>query len=137
MTPSSPKATAAANPALVRAGVVNGATLAFEPDPDWSVQAGTVIIDPARPYYTIPQGEGISFTDARIFTFTMRIDETTTSHFYDIEFALAGQPGFHYNDEHFYVQVLPEPGTAALAGVGAVLWLTGRRLYTKGALGQH
>jgi hypothetical protein len=108
-------------------GVVNGGTLVFDADPDWNRQTGTEISDPTRPYYTTPQDEGIDYTDPRVFTFTMGIDETTPADFYDLEFALAGQPGFHYNDEHFYLRVIPEPGTLALIALGAAVGMTRRR----------
>ncbi len=115
-------------------GVVNGGTLVFDADPDWNLQIGTDIVDPTRPYYTFPQDQGIEYAGPQVFTFTMGIDETTPADFYDLEFALAGQPGFHYNDEHFYLQVIPEPGTLALIVLGAAVGMTRRRRRAIGAI---
>lgn len=104
-------------------GVVAGGVLAFSPDTDWFLQTGALKPDPARPYYTTPSDAGIPFFGPQTFTFSMFIDPATTPDVYDLEFAMAGQPDFFYADEHFYLQVIPEPETLALLLAGASLLL--------------
>jgi len=100
------------------AGVVNGGTLTFDADADWFFQTGTEFPDLSAPYYTIPEDSGMSFTAAQTFTFSMLVGASTTPDYYDLEFAVAGQPGFHYNDEHFYLHVTPEPAAIGLLLLG-------------------
>jgi len=120
-------------------GVVSGGSLVFEPDMNWFFQTGDLQSDPTRPYYTTPADAGIPFFGPQTFTFSMFIDPATTPDVYDLEFATAGQPDFFYADEHFYLQVLPEPGTLALLMAGATFFLVGvhrrRRMRTTSCLG--
>ena len=65
---------------------------------------------------------GISWAGAAIdYIFDLFIDPSTPLDFYDLEFAVAGQDGNWYGDEHFYVQVVPEPGTILMLGMGLAL----------------
>ncbi len=95
-------------------GVENNGSLVFTADSDWFVHVGDIEFDPNRPYYTVPMDEGIIFSQPTEFTFTMRVDSATPADFYDLEFAVAGQPDFFYGDEHFYLRVVPEPSAAVL-----------------------
>ncbi len=102
-------------------GVENFGVLTYGADSDWFFQTGDALPDPDRPYYTIPEDEGIPFTAPREFTFTMFVDPTTDPDFYDLEFAMAGQPSFFYTDEHFYLHVTPEPATTVLLVLAMVM----------------
>lgn len=99
-------------------GVEHGGSLKFTPDSDWNLQIGVENVDPTRPYYTIPAMDGIFFTSPPTFTFSMLIDPETPMDYYDLEFAVAGQPGEFYGDEHFYLRVIPEPETWGLIAAG-------------------
>lgn len=101
-------------------GVEGGGTLTQTPDADWFQQTGAVFMDLDRPYFTLPQDEGLHFTDPRTFTFTMLVDELTDPDFYDLEFAIAGQPEFFYTDEHFYLHVVPEPATLVFVSLAVL-----------------
>lgn len=107
-------------------GVEGGGTLTQTPDADWFMQTGAIFQDPDRPYFTIPENHGIHPDGPRTFTFTMLVDESTDPDFYDLEFALAGQPDFFYTDEHFYLHVIPEPTSLAFVSL-AVLAMRRRR----------
>lgn len=109
-------------------GVEKEGQLIFTADPDWFMQIGTVEIDPLAPYYTIPQDMGMHYLEPTIFTFSMLVDASTTPDFYDLEFAMAGQPGYFYGDEHFYLQVLPEPASLMLVTLALGVW-SGRRRF--------
>ena len=101
-------------------GVEGGGTLTQTPDPDWFPQTGSIFSDPDRPYFTIPEADGIHPDGPRTFTFTMLVDESTNPDFYDLEFAMAGQPEFFYTDEHFYLRVIPEPATIAFLSLAVL-----------------
>lgn len=107
--------------------VQGGGTLVYSPDPDWQFHIGDAITDPNRPYYTIPAEDGIPFTEPRLFTFTIEVDPSTDPGFYDLEFAVAGQPNDFYTDEHFYLHVVPEPARYGLLGLGLGVYLCWRR----------
>jgi PEP-CTERM motif len=108
-------------------GVVGGGTLVQSPDPSWFEQTGTDFPDPDRPYYTTTDFDGTPYTGPAEYTFTMTVDPSTDPDFYDLEFALAGQPGFFYMDEHFYLNVVPEPTTVLALGLAACAPLLRRR----------
>ena len=109
-------------------GVEKGGTLTYSPDPDWFLQTGDLIPDSERPYFTIPQDSGILFTGPELFTFTMFVDPSTDPDFYDLEFAMSGQPDFFYEDEHFYLHVTPEPATLTLLVLAMGVSLRRRRV---------
>jgi hypothetical protein len=64
-----------------------------------------------------------------VYNFDLVLDPNTPFDVYDLEFAIAGggayTPSSWYQDEHFYLQVIPEPGTLALAGLGMIGIFTG------------
>jgi hypothetical protein len=64
-----------------------------------------------------------------VYNFDLVLDPNTPMDVYDLEFAIAGGPahqsGSWYQDEHFYLQVIPEPSTIALAGLGMIAICTG------------
>ena len=64
-----------------------------------------------------------------VYDFDLILDPNTPFDVYDLEFAIAGGPAYQsgswYQDEHFYLQVIPEPSTIALAGLGMIGICTG------------
>ena len=77
-------------------------------------------VDYTKPYFTTAWYEPNHGGDGTR-SFELLIPEGTPNDVYDFEFALAGNPhdgGKYYSDEHFYVQVVPEPGTFVLLGMG-------------------
>lgn len=82
------------------------------------------------PYYTKDNGSngGLPASSAGPFSFDLFIDPATQPDVYDLEFAIAGRntnDDLVYQDQHFYLEVVPEPvaGAAALAmlaSLGAV-----------------
>ncbi len=109
---------------LETTGVEGFGELTYTADPDWFFQTGETFPDLDRPYFTSTENAGTLFTTQQLLTFTLQVDASTDADFYDLEFAMAGQPGFFYTDEHFYVHVVPEPGTVSLMafGLGACAW---------------
>ena len=108
-------------------GVEGGGTLTQTPDADWFQQTGAIFSDPDRPYFTIPQDHGIHPDGPRTFTFTMLVDESTDPDFYDLQFAMAGQPDYFYTDEHFYLHVIPEPASLAFVSLAVLaMWRRSR-----------
>jgi len=82
-------------------------------------------------YFTKDNGSngGLNAMSAGVFTFDLFIDPATPPDVYDLEFATAGlldefPDSPWYQDKHFYVEVVPEPGRTALA-LGAALPLFG------------
>ncbi len=105
-------------------GVEGFGTLDYTGDSGWFFQIGDTFPDPTRPYFTSTETDGVLFTEPQLLTYTMQIGAATDPDFYDLEFAMAGQPGFFYTDEHFYVHVTPEPGSVSLMafGLGLCAW---------------
>jgi len=85
------------------------------------------------PYFTKDNGNdgGLPASLAGIFSFDLFVDVATPLDVYDLEFAVAGlndAGARYYQDEHFYLRAVPEPGTLALLGAGiAGLVAAGRR----------
>ena len=76
--------------------------------------------DTNPPYFTKDDGKngGLSGSAAGVFSFDLFVDANTPPDFYDLEFAVAGKgKGLWYEDQHFYVEVVPEPSTAVLGAV--------------------
>lgn len=72
------------------------------------------------PYFTKDDGNngGISGALAGVVSFDLFIDAATPPDVYDLEFAIAGLDGnenLFYQDQHFYLEVVPEPATGASA----------------------
>jgi hypothetical protein len=95
------------------------------PSNPWTLQE---ITNP--PYFTKDDGSngGLAGSAAGVFSFDLFIDAATPPDVYDLEFAVAGLIGElqYYQDEHFYLQVVPEPEACAsamamLAALGAAL----------------
>ena len=59
-----------------------------------------------------------------VYNFDLVLDVNTPLDVYDLEFAIAGGPaytsGSWYQDEHFYVNVVPEPVSLALLGMAGL-----------------
>ena len=86
------------------------------------------------PYFTKDNGvdEGLFGNEAGPFSFDLFVDAATPPDVYDLEFAVAGVglgEQLYYQDQHFYVQVVPEPaiGASALAMVAALGAVAGAR----------
>lgn len=89
------------------------------------------------PYYTKDDGSdgGLPASSAGPFSFDLFIDPATPPDVYDLEFAIGGvntNSDLIYQDQHFYLEVVPEPALGAsaltmLASLGAV-YASRRRL---------
>lgn len=95
----------------------------------WTLQEDT-----NPPYFTKDDGNngGLQAAAAGIFSFDLFIDAATPPDVYDVEFAIAGMDAteqLYYQDEHFYVEVVPEPavGAATLAAVATLGLMRGAR----------
>lgn len=91
------------------------------PDGTWDPQGPA----PSTYYTSSPSGfDGYDWADVAPgpdpFTFSLTLAADTPLDVYDLEFAAAGHDnaGRWYGDEHFYLQVVPEPASAALVGLG-------------------
>ena len=108
------------------AGVENAGTLVFAADAAWTQHNGPPDwwTDPGFNGYTWPGGPSS-------FDFDITVDGSTPNDFYDLEFAVAGKEPLFYGDEHFYLQVVPEPTSMAIlsliAGGGILLSSIRRR----------
>jgi hypothetical protein len=97
-------------------------------DNPWTLQEVT-----NPPYFTKDDGSngGIPWGGSLIsYMFDLFIDPSTPADFYDLEFAVAGKFDTNvrwYQDEHFYLQVVPEPGTVLMMGMGLALMAAGSR----------
>lgn len=111
------------------AGVENNGRLTYSADPDWFYQEGQFPPDPAAPYYSLPQDQGMTYAGPQTLTFTFAVDPLADEDYYDLVFALAGtENGVRfYGDERFYLHVVPEPSTAALLGALSMAVVAGRR----------
>jgi hypothetical protein len=80
------------------------------------VQRGTVSV----PYFTKDNGDdgGIAWIgQTALYTFDLLVGSNTPLDIYDLEFAVgisSGGDPTRYGDEHFYLNVVPEPSTFAL-----------------------
>jgi len=85
--------------------------------PPWVDNGGDPVNGPQW-FYQGPISAGVG----SVYNFDLILDPGTPLDVYDLEFAIAGGSGFTpsswYQDEHFYLNVIPEPSTLALAGLG-------------------
>jgi hypothetical protein len=87
------------------------------------------------PYFTKDNGNngGLAGSAAGPFSFGLFVDAATPPDVYDLEFAVAGTAGGgdlrFYQDEHFYLEVVPEPaaGASAMAMLAALGVVFGSR----------
>jgi hypothetical protein len=91
------------------------------------------------PYFTKDGGNntGIVFTEPTTYVFDLMVDASTPPDYYDLEFMAAGKSSadsLWSQGEHFYVEVLPEPGAAlqAAAALGIAAALARRRAGSAG-----
>lgn len=86
------------------------------------------------PYFTKDENnDGIVWEGATVgFTFDLLIDPSTPVDLYDLEYAIA-TGAFGYQDEHFYLSVVPEPTSIALMSLGLIgIGFVGRRRRNSG-----
>ena len=117
-------------------GVENGGVLTYTPDGTWFFQTGTEEPNLLAPYFTDPEDRGFFWGfGPTAFTFDITVDANTPVDYYDLEFAVAGRldsdDSPFYGDEHFYLQVIPEPTTLAILAVFGCVWFSGRRIDRK------
>jgi len=100
------------------------------PSNPWTLQ------EVANPPYFTKDNEnngGLAGSAAGPFSFDLMVDAATPPDVYDLEFAVAGTTGGgevrYYQDEHFYLQVVPEPavGASAMAMLAALGVVFGSR----------
>jgi hypothetical protein len=88
------------------------------PSNSWTLQE---VLNP--PYFTKDNENdgGLPADQAGVFSFDLFVDATTPADVYDLEFSVGGRTSADepfYQDEHFYLNVIPEPGTFALLALG-------------------
>lgn len=98
----------------------------------WTLQTDGGVYNPARQdfqYYTSADVFGHDWIGALLMSLTVTVPAGVIPGWYDLEISVAGLDtdyyGF-YDDEHFYLHVIPEPATALLAGAIAALALRRR-----------
>jgi hypothetical protein len=97
-------------------GVVNGGTLNFTGDTNgWTYSAGSPPWD-YTPTFT--------YAGTKTLSFNLKVNAGTPQDYYDMDFMMGDGTAGAYSEEHFYVQVLPEPATLGMlaAGMGVMLW---------------
>jgi hypothetical protein len=102
----------------------------YTADGSWVPQAGPPAYFTSVADSTVWPVSGPSGPDSYAFALTLAMDTPLDT--YDLEFAVAGRLDVtsrlkFYGDQHFYLTVVPEPGTFALmvlgfAGVGLTAW---------------
>ena len=100
------------------------------PSNPWTLQGGAT-----NPYFTKDNGNngGLAGSAAGPFSFDLFVDAATPPDVYDLEVAVAGTTGGgevrYYQDEHFYLEVVPEPaaGASAMAMLAALGVVFGSR----------
>ena len=110
----------------------NGSTSIPLDETDWTLHTDTSLWVPGHQdeqYYTSSDTSGHGWSGPLSLSLTVAVPNGVLPGWYDIEAAVAGMDstflGF-YDDEHFYLNVVPEPAAATL-GVMALGLLYGRR----------
>lgn len=91
-------------------GVVNGETLIYTPDGTWRSRAGGT-------YFTAPGGVK-DWGGPIAFSFNLMADAAAPEDVYRLDVMAAGPDGMWSDGQSFYVDVVPEPATLGLLGLG-------------------